>query len=153
MVFDSKTEPGSLVVLTELLDQNGRSVIAVIQLNRREQNHVVNSVRSVYGKDDAAAIVGWIKGGLLRYWHTQKSLDWFRFRGFQLPREGINQGARTKVVTDTNIVKNGKNQGVLLPAPQSALSVQALRARAKGLETQASVTTEQALFSKTPWRS
>lgn len=46
MVFDSATEPNSLVVMTEL-SHNARTIVVAVHLDKRDQHHVVNKIASV----------------------------------------------------------------------------------------------------------
>ncbi|WP_313033330.1 PLxRFG domain-containing protein [Stenotrophomonas acidaminiphila] len=58
-VFNSKTEPGSLVVVTELTDQAGKPVIVALRMRQVEARLEVNRVASAYGKDGAQPFAGW----------------------------------------------------------------------------------------------
>jgi hypothetical protein len=62
MVFESTKGDGSLVALIDATDTNGNSAVMAIQLSRIENHHEVNSIRSMYGKEDASAINDWIRG-------------------------------------------------------------------------------------------
>jgi hypothetical protein len=106
MVFDSATEPGSWVVLTEFSDASDRPVMAAIHVNQTEGRATVNRIGSVYGRQ-GFEYVRWIEKGLLRYRPVQKSLEWVRHRGLQLPKGGSPaQGSVNRVVTDADIVNN-----------------------------------------------
>lgn len=104
MVFESKDGSGNLVAMLELQDADGKTVVAAVHLEKQEQNHIINRVASVYGKDNDGAFLGWIRQGLLLYQHKQKSLEWSRSRGLQLPKEGTIQGKK-KILTESDVVK------------------------------------------------
>ncbi len=101
-----KVEKSSLVVLMDAIDEQGAPIIAAVHLRQYEKRHEVNRIASVYGKDQAEVIGSWIRQGLLRYRHTQKSLAWFQSRGLQLPKEGTTQGliAGKIILTDADLV-------------------------------------------------
>ncbi|QQZ30243.1 hypothetical protein HMY34_16580 [Thiothrix subterranea] len=43
---------------------------------------------------------------LLKYWHKQRSQQWFQSRGLHLPNEDSNSaGSVNKVINDTDVVK------------------------------------------------
>lgn len=110
MVFDSATEPGGLVVMTEL-QHEGKTVVAAIHLNAGQQHHEVNRISSVYGKDSDGIFGKWIARGLLRYQDKEKSRRWFQSRGLQLPKEEANNGlARKNILTEDDLVKYSKGE-------------------------------------------
>jgi hypothetical protein len=103
MVFKSKSEPDSIVVMTEMREGR-KTVVVAVELNRREQQHEVNSIRSLYGKENDGIFTQWIKDKMLLYRNTKKSLAWFRSRGLQLPKEGTTQGSGNKILTEADVV-------------------------------------------------
>ncbi len=75
-VFDSKTQTNSSVILTEL-QQEGVNFVVILKV-RRSGNNIdvdVNSVRSLYPKDNVAGIIDWINNGLLRYADKERLTD------------------------------------------------------------------------------
>lgn len=85
-VFDSKTEPGSLVVLLELkTSKNGFQAMAAVRVGKADRRVLVNDVASVYGKPDRQYQV-WAQEGLLRYASE-------RFARNDKPRSGTTVGA------------------------------------------------------------
>lgn len=106
MVFDSATIVGGKVIVTEATDQDHRPVVIALHLSVKGKHHTVNQVASLHGRPDEQ-ILNWIRQGLLRYRHTQKSPAWFQYRGLQLPKEGTAQGliAGKTIVTDADLVK------------------------------------------------
>lgn len=158
MVFDSRTEAGALVVLIEVNDASGRPVVVAIHTHQRARHMEVNKVNSVHGRESGRHITGWIKDGLLRYRHMQKSREWFQSRGLQLPREGITRGLDAgdrpqsrglqlpkeagrqspdaKVLTDADIFKGDSSPDIRYSLNDSALSGldrRAFTTRASGL--------------------
>ena len=79
-VFDSKTHISSKVILTEL-KHNGTNFVVALQVNTNARgygrNITINSIRSVYPKDNVQDIIEWInRGDLLRYADKTKVLNW-----------------------------------------------------------------------------
>lgn len=106
MVFDSATEKGALVLLTDAEDASGRPVVVALHLNRKQGFVEINRVASLYGKDGVAGFVRReLDAGRLRYAHTRKSPEWLRSRGLQLPKENTAQGVRSSVITERDLVK------------------------------------------------
>ena len=87
MIFKSETVANSFVIFTELEDKNGNEVVVAMHLNRAEGFNKVNRIASVYGKYN---IVNFIKKqiavGNLKYIEKNKSSEWLRSRGLQLPK-------------------------------------------------------------------
>src|SRR5262249_49162847 len=80
MVFESETQPGSLVVMTQL--KYARRPVLVILVPDVEQGRLkVNSIASVYPKSNDRPIVKWIHDGKLLYQDKQKALGWFQSAG------------------------------------------------------------------------
>lgn len=78
-VFDSKTQPGSKVILTEITSGEKNFVVAI-----RAQKHktsgrrtlLVNEIRSLYPKD-TQQIAKWIESGeLMRWVDKEKAINW-----------------------------------------------------------------------------
>ena len=108
MVFDSKTAPGSLVVLSELEDVSHRAVMVALHLGQQRGRLRVNLISSLYGKDDDRFFMQEIAAGRLRYRQTQKSADWVRHRGLYLPRGGSPDQRSSwpkKILVEADIVK------------------------------------------------
>ncbi len=107
MVFDSVTEPGGLVVLTELVSE-GKNIVAAIHLNTNAGRYEVNRIASVHGRGNSQ-IDSWIKKGLLRYWDEQKATAWLQSAGLYSPIEG-DTPSTNRILTKSDIVKNDKRQ-------------------------------------------
>lgn len=106
MVFASKGHNDSLVVMTEMLDSDGDTVIAAIHLSKEKKRHIVNDIASVYGKDKAGTLTSWINDGLLRYMNKKKSHAWSVTSGLYLPTvRGSISGFRNKILFEHDLVK------------------------------------------------
>lgn len=78
-VFDSNSSYGSKVILTELKDNKGNSFIVSLSTNvpRGFKKISVNSITSVYPKDDVKGIIGWVnRGDRLKYAEKNKFSSW-----------------------------------------------------------------------------
>lgn len=122
-VFDSNTGYGSKVILTELTDKKGNSFVVSMNTNvPRGYNRIqINSITSVYPKDNSKGIIGWInRGDRLRYADKNKFLNWI---AQQLPH-ATDLSIRTQELnTATNIVENFRNptaeQGKIIAEAQN----------------------------------
>jgi hypothetical protein len=91
MVFKSSTVKNSIVILTELNDSHGRSVIAAIHMDVGHGRHMVNAIASMYGRNNEINFVrDQLKNDRVLYADENKSRDWFQSRGLQLPKEGFH---------------------------------------------------------------
>lgn len=78
-VFDSNSSYGSKVILTELKDNKGNSFIVSLSTNvpRGFKRISVNSITSVYPKNDVKGIIGWVsRGDRLKYAEKNKFSSW-----------------------------------------------------------------------------
>lgn len=78
-VFDSNSSYGSKVILTELKDNKGNSFILSLRTNvpRGFKRISVNSITSVYPKNDVKGIIGWVnRGDRLKYAEKNKFSSW-----------------------------------------------------------------------------
>ncbi|MCK9479845.1 MAG: strawberry notch family protein, partial [Firmicutes bacterium] len=122
MIFASDTVPGAFVVLTELLDKNGNDLVVAIHLNKKQTHISVNRVASVHprtapGKSKnviGSFVEAQIKRGNLRYVDKNKSDEWLRRGGLQLP--SLN------TIITSNKIKNSRNaEGYNSPSRQDAV--------------------------------
>lgn len=106
MVFDSSTQPNSMVVMTELQHQ-GRTVVVAIHLSKTLPNrNVVNDISSIHPRERDSHFTNWINQGLLRYVNEQKSREWFMTVGLQLPvARGTMRDFINTVLTEKDLVK------------------------------------------------
>jgi hypothetical protein len=103
-VFDSASVPDAQTVFIDLRHE-GANLIVAIHLNRKAGRTEVNRIASVYGKTNEMAAPEWIKAGLLRFAHQQKSRAWFQSRGLQLPKEGSKHG-NPNLLTEADFVNS-----------------------------------------------
>jgi N12 class adenine-specific DNA methylase len=117
-VFQSTQHGDGLTVMTELREGD-KTIIVAIHLNRRESRHEVNSIRSIYGKENDWTFANWARDGLLLYVNKQKSRSWSQSRGVQFPKEGARNGASRKVLTEGDVPRSQDNQagGNVKPLP------------------------------------
>ncbi|HPS56004.1 MAG TPA: hypothetical protein PLP05_10435 [Sedimentisphaerales bacterium] len=107
-MFNSETHKGSLVVLTELTDKKGKSVIAAVELDREIAHININKLASTYGKDYDSVIESWFKNKEMPLFvNKEKSLRWFKFRGLLLPKQ-MNQQGSTYII-ENNVRKFKEN--------------------------------------------
>lgn len=115
MIFQSATVPNAYVILTELPDKNGNDVVVAMHLNRAEGFNKVNRIASVYGKYNIANFVQkQIQLKNLKYIDKNKSSEWLRSRGLQLPKlntiPNSNNNIPQKEDTVNNNVSNEKKK-------------------------------------------
>lgn len=98
-VFQSKTRGDCKVILTEM-DDKGINIVVVVEMKKLCGKLEVNSVRSVYPKDNIKDILQWIyQDDLLEYADKEKILNWFS-------KQQSNSADVTKLIKDcTNIVQ------------------------------------------------
>jgi len=87
MVFDSKTRTGSKVILTELKSNSVNFVVAMEISRKSEYNKAIgiNSIRSLYPKDQIGDIFNWSRLGLLKYANKEKALTFTTQMQSQFP--------------------------------------------------------------------
>jgi hypothetical protein len=73
-VFRSATHIGSFVIMTEI-EHKGKNYVVALEANRKRENIEVNSIRSVYPKNNRQ-VANWINEGLTNYAHKPKMLEW-----------------------------------------------------------------------------
>lgn len=107
MIFKSATTPNAYVILTELSDKNGNSVVAALHLNRTQKHIAVNRIASVYGKENIENFVDrQIKAGNLIFADKNKSQQWSQSRGLQLPKLADTIADNNNISQNDNIVKS-----------------------------------------------
>lgn len=104
-VFDSKTRAGSKVIMTELTDSRGKHFVVAMQTNIPKNHYGVrtlqiNSIRSVYPKDNVHDIVNWInRGDLLKWADKTKLRNW-------LTQQRSNSADVASPVSEFNVAAN-----------------------------------------------
>ena len=113
MVFKSATQAGDLVMMLELKDQNGATVVVPVALEQNiPGNYTVNLATSIYGKGNVKTGVPsnkWftdqIQDGNLVYQNKKKSRSWAAMVGLQLPPMRPPSSAKQNIHTDADLVK------------------------------------------------
>jgi hypothetical protein len=116
-IFDSTKKDGTTVILTELKKDNDNFVVAVRvwkeqakRINRVE----INSIRSLYPKDNATGIFDWInsKYNLLRWVDKKKAIDYIQTQSTNLiaGRDKTNGLRAAKIVQEFENPKNPKKK-------------------------------------------
>ena len=104
-VFDSSTEPGALVVMTEV-DADGKRVMASLHVRASSERMVVNRVTSLYGRERREDFVRWAQQGKLRYLDRTRVPAWLTTAGLQSPGVGpATTGTGRRVLLETDVIK------------------------------------------------
>lgn len=86
LVFKSRSQPNSLVVITEMTDQKQNPIIVAVRMNAKEKYYEVNKIASAYGKRGVESFLQkHIDEGNLLYANKEKAAEWLQLRGLQLP--------------------------------------------------------------------
>ncbi len=104
-VFQSKRGPGALLVMTEMVDADGDTVVAAVHVSKWKDRTKVNDIASVYGKDDKRFFAREIEGGRLRYIDKNKSRAWAKSAGLYLPGESDPSAAGKSLLSEEDLVK------------------------------------------------
>lgn len=98
-VFQSKTRIDCKVIFTEM-ENKGINMVVAIEMNKRYGKKQVNSVRSIYPKDNIRDILQWIvQDDLLEYADKEKILNLFG-------KQQSNSADVTKLIKDyTKVIK------------------------------------------------
>ena len=87
MVFRGKTDK-TILVITEVSDNKGRNIVIAIEFDRKESFSEVNSIRSVYGRDNLLWFIGKnIDDRKLLVIKKQKADELLRSIGKSYPKE------------------------------------------------------------------
>ena len=134
-VFKSATRQNTMVIVTEVHDVNGDTVIVPVYLSTASDHHQVNAIKSIYGKRDIEKWLGdQVAAGRLLYVNTKKARTANKAAWLHLPTPVKNDGAPavgsvpslgTTVLTENDIVKTevrhskgGAIQGITMPDGQ-----------------------------------
>ena len=80
--------PGSLLIITKIIDQKNRNIVVAIEFNKQEGFTNVNSIRSIYGRDNLDFYIGDnIESGNLLAANKIKADDMLRSIGKSYPKE------------------------------------------------------------------
>jgi len=106
MIFDSKTRKDSKVILTELKSKGVNFVVAMEMNHKVGSNRTgvieINSIRSVYPKDQVKDIITWSRDGLLKYANKEKASVFMKELRSQFPQTSFTNA---EAYMD-NIIKN-----------------------------------------------
>lgn len=105
MIFDSMSEPDSIVVITNRVDKTGSPIMSAVFINKSGEADASHSIKSVYGRNDIEDFRRWIEKGNLRYINEKKSAVWLRHVGLQLPLPRIKQHSKPTLLTEDDFVK------------------------------------------------
>nr|MCR4819301.1 hypothetical protein [Fretibacterium sp.] len=111
-IFTSKTHPdNSIVVMTEIIDADGGTVIVPIELNKEQDEYRVNRLSSVYAKKNDKTgevknewFVTQVNEGRLRYIDREKSSQWSIQTGLQLPVGSTSENG-ISIPNETDLAK------------------------------------------------
>lgn len=147
-VFDSGTVGGTKVVLTELEDRKGNNFVVILRLDeikgKKALDVKVNSVRSIYPKDNVQGILKWInEDHLLVAVDGKKAINWIGkqrsnsadvtktansfddaakvIKGFKNPKlsgENLRQQRKNSITEEMQFVKTkAQSDGTFMLAP------------------------------------
>ena len=87
LIFKGRTE-GSLLIITDITDSKNRNIVIAIEINRQESFDRVNSIRSIYGRDNWAYFIdeNFEEGNLLAA-NRKKADNMLRSIGKSYPKE------------------------------------------------------------------
>ncbi|MBQ7220821.1 MAG: hypothetical protein IJS28_07570 [Synergistaceae bacterium] len=94
-VFSSETQPGSIIIMTDILDELGANVVIPVRLNYRLNGYTVNKISTVYAKRTVLGVrrrkapqnswfINQVKAGRLLYLNTSKAAAWNERTGLNL---------------------------------------------------------------------
>lgn len=128
MVFGSATQGGDVVMMLELKDQHGGTIVVPMTLEiETPGGYTANIATSIYGKTNEKTLKPsntWftrqIQDGNLLYQHHKKSRDWARTSRLQLPGANTRTvSAQKRLYTDADLVKlREANPALYQSAPQ-----------------------------------
>ncbi len=113
-IFDSASQGGDWVMMLDLKDQHGATVIVPIYLESRSGGYMVNVIKSIYGQKNRETnkprnkwFGDQIADGNLLYKNKKKSREWMGSTGLQWPAGGTpsNTTRKHKVYNYDDLVK------------------------------------------------
>jgi hypothetical protein len=113
MVFKSATQGGDMVMMLELKNQHGATVIVPIALEQSTpEGYTVNLATSVYGRQYGGTtepnnqwFLDQILDGNLLYQNKKKSRTWAAMVGLSLPPTHRSSSVKNNIYTDADLVK------------------------------------------------
>ena len=108
-VFDSATEPGSLVVLTGQIHQ-GRPVVVAVIRDVEISRQSVHAIATMHPREFDATLRKWVNEGLLNYVNEMKRPAWWTTGDQTSIKVGPTaQGAIGRILTEADFVKGAKD--------------------------------------------
>lgn len=108
-VFQSRSQPGSLVVLTEFNEPGKGPIIISVRLDKPAGRELtVNEVTSMYGRP--ASDVARMFSEQVLYENKKKSLAWARRVGLQLPKRGTPMQGNERITGPEDIVNQNDGE-------------------------------------------
>jgi len=102
MILKSDTVDDALVIVTEIKNKNGQSIIVPLHLDKKERFRVVDIITSIYGKkNEEDFLTEQILRDNLLYYEKNKANRLLRSRGLQLPK------LNTTISSDIILPPNG----------------------------------------------
>lgn len=113
MVFRSATQGGDLVMMLDVKDRNGSTIVVPIALKQDSPaGYSINLAPSVYAKNSADSgkpnnrwFINQVQSGNLLYRNQKKSRAWEAMVGLQLPPTHFTNTGKQRLFTDNDLVK------------------------------------------------
>ena len=109
MVFNSKTDNNSKVILVEITDKNNNFVIVLKAQNKFVSGRnilEINEIRSIYPKDNSK-IIEWINSGNLLEWvNKDKAINWLGIRRSNSADDAIPNNSLSSAANIVNDFQN-----------------------------------------------
>ncbi len=119
-IFHSATHPNdSIVVMTEIIDKDGGTVVVPVQLDVQQHNYQINRIASIYAKKNDKTgqvnnewFVEQVNNGRLMYLNTKKGSQWNNLTGFQLPVGSYTENLKRSIPNETDLARllHGENK-------------------------------------------
>ena len=108
LILESKNTPSRVVMLGELVDEDGKTVLVVLELNPTNRKGIALDeikIASAYGKDNLQKFVNASK---ILYVHPDntKTSSWLTSTRLQLPVESLTTGSMDNIPSTNSIVKD-----------------------------------------------
>lgn len=125
MIFASGTVAGDYVMMLDIKDEKGASVVVPIALEQQSGRgeYAVNIVTSMYAQKNTDTnqprnqwFISQMENGNLRYLNHKKSRLWLRASRLQLPG-GLTRNGINKIYTEANLVKLREGNPSLYSGP------------------------------------
>lgn len=127
MIFASGTVAGDYVMMLDIKDENGATVIVPVSLEQQSGRgeYAVNVATSMYAQKNTNTnqprnqwFISQIENGNLRYLNNKKSRSWLRASRLQLPG-GLTRNGKIKIYTEADLVKLREGNPTLYSGPDN----------------------------------